>query len=1078
MTQGVYISLGENANTGAGTPLESYGKVIIADLIGEGVIDGICDSNGEDIAPLKQYQNNEDIYKGVYLNDVAVKNTNSDVLNYTAVKTNFFFGKQFQKASSSNLSCLPFSSNDDFSYTNPAVAYSIDKRLYPLRQAAYTPASYKNYKHHSQAARGNGLSGNFEQVRSAYSQAVFEECFGVTHEIRDKGTKFLIVTISIDQLYRVDKKEGHTLPKEQVLGFEIGYHNNPNSRCFITHSVYGIASSPYLFDMYFDVSDWDKSLGPYLKIYNFSAKIPMTDSYNFRSVSVKSIFEVQGNKFEYPNSAYVVNEFDARSFGDVPSRSYDLRLLRVKVPYNYDSEARKYFGNWDGVFDSILRWTDNPAWILYDIISNDRYGIAKYTKDTTFLNKWTSYQMAKYCDELVSTFNASRYLPIKVCEIVDRNTICLTFSQEDQARIGRSLTNIFGNSTDYEIALMNLRFYDPVSEEYYYKCFRGYIVEVDDENNLIYLASNFGLQKMMSIFPDVYRYVNTVASPDSAGGTMSSSTIKNNFAASLTKRDYGSASVWSKVNGFLQGFSNYSNLTNISESDLKFFTEDEVNYYVPNSGKAACVFRSLGFQDLVEPRFSTNIYLQQQTQVIDLIDNLASIFRGMIYWNNLSINFASDKKQKSVYAFSNSNVKDGIFSYAGSSKDARYTVCKIVFSDKQENYRDRSLYVEDFRGIRDYGYIEREIIGFGITSAAQAKRIAKWFLLTNQIEKESVIFTTGQEGVLLNVGDIISISDNFKLNGQRSGRIFSYTTDSTFVLTLDNRYDFISANDKISVIIARSGVLDNRELSSDSIQTSYIYTFLVDEVEVITSDDDFRTNLTLNISSDEDKKAYGAIKKNTVWIFEEKYQSDLLYKKEYRIVSIKEKENAEFEIAALDYAYSKFDYLDFDASLDLNPTVADSSAFEKDENNYVLNDLFSSLAQKRYLNSDEGDTTVGDLIETLCPDLDEGLAFKTGSEDYDYIFPSEIGTQYDVVFQATQFFPSVLYAQCIAKNIFGNEVIGLVVEIVMNFKKVSFKWIKGDEKSSYLIAYPKEEYKDSTFDIRVYKIGENYEILQ
>ena len=91
--------------------------------------------------------------------------------------------------------------------------------------------------------------------------------------------------------------------------------------------------------------------------------------------------------------------------GTVPSRTYRVRGLKIRVPSNYNPLTREYTGVWDGTFKT--EWTDNPAWVFYDIVTNDRYGIAKYLPSTFTLSrelcdKWFLYSIAQICDEPVS----------------------------------------------------------------------------------------------------------------------------------------------------------------------------------------------------------------------------------------------------------------------------------------------------------------------------------------------------------------------------------------------------------------------------------------------------------------------------------------------------------------------------------------------------------------------------------------------------------------------------------------------------------------------------------------------------
>ena len=103
----------------------------------------------------------------------------------------------------------------------------------------------------------------------------------------------------------------------------------------------------------------------------------------------------------YRNSALCSIHADIEHFGtSLPTRSYDLNGLLVQVPSNYDPTTRTYTGNWDGTFQTL--WTNNPPWILYDLLNSNRYGLGEIIPQA-FLSslKWQLYTIAQYCDELV-----------------------------------------------------------------------------------------------------------------------------------------------------------------------------------------------------------------------------------------------------------------------------------------------------------------------------------------------------------------------------------------------------------------------------------------------------------------------------------------------------------------------------------------------------------------------------------------------------------------------------------------------------------------------------------------------------
>jgi len=117
-------------------------------------------------------------------------------------------------------------------------------------------------------------------------------------------------------------------------------------------------------------------------------------------MSVKSIAEVIDAKLRYPNTALLFVEFDAETFGgsSIPKISVKTKGRMVQVPSNYSPETRQYTGVWNGTFK--WAWTNNPAWVFYDLVTNERFGLgARITPD--MVDKWTLYQVAQYCDVLV-----------------------------------------------------------------------------------------------------------------------------------------------------------------------------------------------------------------------------------------------------------------------------------------------------------------------------------------------------------------------------------------------------------------------------------------------------------------------------------------------------------------------------------------------------------------------------------------------------------------------------------------------------------------------------------------------------
>ena len=137
-------------------------------------------------------------------------------------------------------------------------------------------------------------------------------------------------------------------------------------------------------------------------------------------VMLNKVTEIIEANCPYPFSAIVGTKLDSRAFGSIPKRSFDCKLKLVKTPNNYhptttDGKDRRYYktnkeftdttknnklvyaGDWNGEFHSQLQWTDNPAWILYDLLTNTRYGMGSHI-DANKINKWQLYKIGRFCD--------------------------------------------------------------------------------------------------------------------------------------------------------------------------------------------------------------------------------------------------------------------------------------------------------------------------------------------------------------------------------------------------------------------------------------------------------------------------------------------------------------------------------------------------------------------------------------------------------------------------------------------------------------------------------------------------------
>ena len=332
---------------------------------------------------------------------------------------------------------------------------------------------------------------------------------------------------------------------------------------------------------------------------------------------VDSYTEIIDAKLRYPHCALAAIQIDAAQFSRIPTRGYDIRGLRVRVPVNYTPTTRTYTGNWNGTFK--IAWTDNPAWCFYDLLTSERYGLGAYL-DAAQVDKWTLYEIGRYCDQAV---------------------------------------------------------------------------------------------------------------PNGFGG--------------------------------------------------------------------------------MEPRFTCNLYLQTRQEAYTVIQQMASIFRGLAWWSQGAITAAADMPADPVALFTVANVVDGQFFYSGSSAKSRHTVALVTWNDPADQYRQKIEYVEDQEGIARFGVRETEIVAVGCTSRGQAHRVGRWLLYTERMETETVTFRAGLDAAYLYPGAVIQVQDAARAGKRFGGRIVSATASS---VTIDAPVQIAAGKTYTLSCVLPSGGVQSRGVSN------------------------------------------------------------------------------------------------------------------------------------------------------------------------------------------------------------------------------------------------------------------------
>ena len=197
-----------------------------------------------------------------------------------------------------------------------------------------------------------------------------------------------------------------------------------------------------------------------------------------------------------------------------------------------------------------------------------------------------------------------------------------------------------------------------------------------------------------------------------------------------------------------------------------------------------------------EPRFACNTVISSQAEAFNVLQDLASVFRGMLFWQANTIQAAADHGNLNgtdvapVHLYTNSNVINGAFNYSGSSLKTRSTKIRVRYNDPQNFYKSNYVCVEDATLISKYGYQEKEIVAFGATSKFQAQRLGRWTLASEELDGEIVNFVTGLQGAVVLPGQVFAVSDEMRQGVRLAGRVVSATTTQ---ITLDQSADPLPA---------------------------------------------------------------------------------------------------------------------------------------------------------------------------------------------------------------------------------------------------------------------------------------------
>ena len=285
-----------------------------------------------------------------------------------------------------------------------------------------------------------------------------------------------------------------------------------------------------------------------------------------------------------------------------------------------------------------------------------------------------------------------------------------------------------------------------------------------------------------------------------------------------------------------------------------------------------------------EPRFSFNGVLNTQDEVYNVINKVASVFRGAVYFSEGKLKITQDRPDDPVYLFNRSNVTEDGFTYQGSDIKTRTNCAIVKFFNNELKAIDYVQFplahkfdTDPF--ITKYGLNKKQIEAFGCTSGGQAYRLARFIYYTENFLTETVTFTTTPEaGVILRPGMIVSISDPVRSGIRFAGKIHAASSDRNQIEVDDISGITFTSGDKLSVIL-KDGSLEKKDVTG--VNTS-----------------DKKIDISGTFSSQPNF--------NSVWM----YEKATVEATTWRIISIKEEANLSYVVDAISYNASLYNSIE------------------------------------------------------------------------------------------------------------------------------------------------------------------------
>ncbi|MGN8077330.1 phage tail protein [Enterobacter sp. 22104] len=210
-----------------------------------------------------------------------------------------------------------------------------------------------------------------------------------------------------------------------------------------------------------------------------------------------------------------------------------------------------------------------------------------------------------------------------------------------------------------------------------------------------------------------------------------------------------------------------------------------------------------------EPRMTLNAYITEQASARDILDKIASMFRGIALWDGLRLSVMLDAPQDPIATITNANVVNGEFKRSSVKRSEKYNAVVVSWTDPDNGWEQVKEYVSDDEMIAKGNYNETTLEAFGCTSRGQAWRAGKWLLETAKRESSRLSFQMARDAIHFTPGDIVEVMDNDYAGTRLGGRIVSH---SGRVITVDAVDSSLVTDGSTMSIMGRDGKFSRYEI--------------------------------------------------------------------------------------------------------------------------------------------------------------------------------------------------------------------------------------------------------------------------